>query len=105
MRETCCHTYNVIGHLNHSPVNSQQHERVCLHLLWGGVSEEGELVLEPSFAVDAPASLPRLNGLYHIVGEDAGGGALFSLRFGTAEIADADGEGGSFAFVIPVRSD
>ena len=72
-------------------------------LLWGGVNEVGELVLEPAFAVDAPASLPRLDGPYRIVGVDEGGGTLLSLRFGMAEIAD--GEGGSFAFVIPVRAD
>ena len=72
-------------------------------LIWGGVSEEGELILEPAFAVDAPPSPPSLDGPYRIVGEDEGGSALFSLRFGMAEIAD--GEGGSFAFVLPVRPD
>ena len=72
-------------------------------LLWGGVNSDGDIVLEPAFAIDAPASMPRLDGPYRIVGEDEGGGALFSLRFGMAEIAD--GEGGSFAFVIPVRLD
>ena len=72
-------------------------------LLWGGVGEDGELVLEPAFAVDAPAVSPRLNGPYRIVGEDEGGGAVFSLRFGMAQIDHI--EGGSFAFVIPIRPD
>ena len=72
-------------------------------LIWGGVNEHGEILLEPAFAVYAPASLPRLDGPYRIVGEDEAGGALFSLRFGMAEIAD--GEGGTFAFVIPTRAD
>ena len=70
-------------------------------LLWGGVNEQGELVLEPAFAVDAPPSPPSLAGLYRIDGEDDVGSTLFSLRFGMAEIAD--GEGGVFAFVIPVQ--
>ncbi|MDE2727155.1 MAG: M66 family metalloprotease [Gemmatimonadota bacterium] len=72
-------------------------------LLWGGVSGDGELVFEPAFAVDAPASPPRLDGPYRIVGVDEGGSTLYSLRFGMAEIAD--GKGGSFAFVVPVRAD
>ena len=72
-------------------------------LLWGGVNEDGELVLEPSFAVDAPASLPTLEGPYRIVGEDAGGSTVFNLRFGMAEIDHM--EGGSFAFILPVRPD
>ena len=72
-------------------------------LLWGGVSEDGELILEPTFAVDAPASPPRLDGPYRIVGEDERGGTLFSLRFGMAEIDHS--EGGLFAFIVPVRPD
>ncbi len=72
-------------------------------LLWGGLSENGELILEPAFVVDAPPLPPQMGGPYRIIGEDKGGGTVFSLRFGMAEIAD--GEGGSFAFVVPVRAD
>ena len=74
-------------------------------LLWGGVGEGSELVLEPAFVVNALEAGPELDGTYRIVGEDEDGGTLFSLRFGMAEIADANGEGGSFAFVVPVRPD
>ena len=72
-------------------------------LLWGGVDDEGEIVLEPAFAVDAQPSLPRLDGPYRLIGEDADGNTLFRLPFGMAEIDHS--EGGSFAFVVPVRPD
>ena len=72
-------------------------------LLWGGVNERGELVLEPAFAVDAPAALPDLDGPYLIEGEARDGGVLFRLSFGMPEISH--GEGGVFAFILPARSD
>ncbi len=72
-------------------------------LLWGGVSENGALLLEPAFVVDAPMSLPQLDGPYRLTGEDAEGNTLFTLPFGMAEIAD--GGGGSFAFILPVQRD
>ena len=64
-------------------------------LLWGIVDSDGELVLEPSFVVDAPPALPELDGPYLLTGQDDGGGTLFNLRFGMAEIADGDGGGPS----------
>ena len=73
-------------------------------LLWGGV-DDGELVLNPAFAVDAPASPPRLNGPYRVTGEEQNGRTLFSLTFGMPRIADLEDEGSSFAFVLPVRPD
>ncbi len=71
-------------------------------LLWGGVNEDGEIVLEPAFVVDAPPSSPQQDGPYDIAGEDKDGRILFNLSFDMAEIAD--GEGGSFAFILPVQS-
>ena len=73
-------------------------------LLWGGVNSDGDLVLEPSFVVDAPAALPLLDGPYLLTGQDNDGGTMFSLRFGMAEIADGEGVGGVFAFIIPARA-
>lgn len=73
-------------------------------LLWGGVSSDGELLLEPSFVVDASPSLPDLNGPYLLTGKDADGRTLFRLSFGLAEIADGSGEK-AFAFIIPARAD
>ena len=70
-------------------------------LLWGGLDEAGELTLEPAFVVDAPIRLPEGDGPYTLTGESENGGDLFSLSFAISEYADA--EGGSFAFILPVR--
>ena len=72
-------------------------------LLWGGLDEDGELTLEPALVVDAPVKLPDTDGPYTITGEREDGSGLFSLSFAISEYADA--EGGSFAFILPVRAD
>ena len=71
-------------------------------LLWGGGDAEGRPFLNPTFAVDAPPSLPRSSGGYRIAGRDDDGRELFSLSFGMPETADGDGRS-SFAFVLPVQ--
>ena len=71
-------------------------------LLWGGVGLEGEPFLEPAFVLDAPPSLPQAGGAYELSGREAGGGALFSLRFDMPRLADAEGRA-SFAFVLPAQ--
>ena len=70
-------------------------------LLWGGVNDTGELVLEPSFVIDAPASLPQVSGPYRLTGQDSFGGVLFSLAFDMAQIADGHEHMKSFAFALP----
>ena len=72
-------------------------------LLWGGVDENGEIVLEPAFVVDAPAALPELDGPYLIEGVARDDGVLFRLSFGMPEISHS--EGGVFAFILPAQSD
>ena len=73
-------------------------------LLWGGLGEDGELILEPAFVVgDARISLPGTPGEYHLTGGSDDGDTLFELAFDMAEVGC--GTGGSFAFVIPVRDD
>ena len=69
-------------------------------LLWGGVDQSGDIALNPAFVVDAATSPPVESGPYRITGEDADGRALFSFDFEMDEIAD--GEGGVFAYTIPV---
>ena len=73
-------------------------------LLWGGVDAAGTPHLDPAFVVNAPPALPQTGGNYRIVGMDAGGRELFSLRFDMPETADGDGSS-SFAFVLPVRAE
>ena len=72
-------------------------------LIRGGVDDEGELYLEPSFVVDSPTSLPRSDGPYLLTGEDQDGNSLFSLSFAMSQLADS--EAGIFTFVLPTQSD
>ena len=71
-------------------------------LLWGGMDAEGQLFLNPSFVVDAPAALPRATGEHGISGRSGSGDELFSVGFTMPEVADGDGRS-SFAFVLPVE--
>ena len=70
-------------------------------LIWGGVDEGGDPVLQPSFAVDAAPSLPVNSGPYQLTGEGTDGNVLFTLDFGMVELGDGDGN--VFAFVVPVQ--
>ena len=81
-----------------SPANAAAALRMLL--LWGGVDESGELVLEPAFVVQAAPRLPVNSGPYRLQGEDAGGNALFSLDFDMDSTVHI--EGGAFAFTLPV---
>jgi len=72
-------------------------------LLWGGADANGAPFLEPSFLVDAPASLPDAAGDYGITGRAADGTELFSLSFAMPAVPDGDGSS-SFVFAIPVQS-
>ena len=72
-------------------------------LLWGGRSGDGDLALEPAFVVDASPTLPREDGPYRLTGESDAGSVLFTLNFSMSEYVDT--EGGSFAFILPVRGD
>ena len=72
-------------------------------LVWGGVDPSGAPFLEPSFVLDAAATLPRSVGPYSVTGVASDGSRLFSLNFDIP--ATTDGEGGaSFAFVVPART-
>ena len=70
-------------------------------LLWGGVDEAGVPFLEPALVVDASPVRPDSAGAYEVVGLDAGGGELFSLRFAMPEAADSSATG--FVFALPAR--
>ena len=72
-------------------------------LLWGRVSSDGDLVLEPAFVVDAPPVLPQSSGPYRLSGQSLDGAELFGLSFDMAEFGDS--EGGGFNFILPVQTD
>ena len=73
-------------------------------LLWGGLDVDGQLSLEPTFAVDAKPILPMENGPYRLSMRDASGNTAFQMHFNMSETADGDG-GSYFVFTVPVQSD
>lgn len=71
-------------------------------LVWGRI-DRGQLILEPAFEVDAPATLPARPGPHRLEVFGTGGETLYSLSFAGDPIADAaDPDEQTFAFVIPV---
>ena len=71
-------------------------------LLWGHVSAEGELRLDPAFTLDAPAKLPSGSGPYRVEGIASDGASAFALDFGMEKISEG---GGSFLFLVPFAED
>ncbi len=79
-------------------------------LVWGRVTD-GQLILEPTFFVEAPASLPERSGRYRVSGTGPRG-TVFSVSFDPrsaileGDPSDAQPEPASltanFAFVIPM---
>ena len=72
-------------------------------LVWGGIDDEGNPFLEPTFVIDAPAALPDSAGEYRLAGRSRDGGELFSFTFPMPEAADGDGSS-SFVFALPIQS-
>ena len=77
-------------------------ERTLSLLLWGGVTPNGELHLDPAFLLELPAKLPSESGPYRVEGVRSDGIREFSMRFNMDEI---DHGGGAFLFAIPVDED
>jgi len=71
-------------------------------LLWGSVSPEGDMKLDPAFVLDAPATLPETGGRYSLEGFGADGSRHFSLQFSMDEIEHG---GGGFLFTVPYREE
>ena len=69
-------------------------------LLWGNAGA-GDLLLEPAFVIDAPATTPTGEGPYRLEGLDAAGRSLFSFAFTPDELEYG---GGQFTFAIPWES-
>lgn len=70
-------------------------------LLWGGISADGELQLDPSFVLHAREKLPTRDGPYRLEGLDTDGERLFSLRFLPTDLGNG---GGNFLFTIPFEA-
>ncbi len=86
----------------HALAAAQEAPRGSRLLLWGRVSSEGELHLDPAFVLEAPAALPRKPGPYRIEGVDGDGASVFALDF---EMQTASEGGGSFVFLVPFAED
>lgn len=71
-------------------------------LLRGHVSAEGELHLDPTFALDAPAQLPSGSGPYRVEGFSSDGNRAFALDFEMEMVSEG---GGSFFFLLPFAED
>jgi hypothetical protein len=71
-------------------------------LVWGRITGQGEMVLEPAFPVTTRPSLPAESGPYTVEGLDASGARVFSLAFAASEVADMPGGGRQFAFAVPL---
>lgn len=69
-------------------------------MLWGGVSPDGELRLDPAFLLDVPASMPDAPGPYRLEGVADDGARLFALDF---EMGRMSKGGGGFVFMVPFR--
>lgn len=69
-------------------------------LVWGRI-EEGRIILEPAFAVDAPPRLPEAPGAYTLEAA-SDEGVVFRLSFDPIPVADGDPDEGHFAFVVPL---
>ena len=67
-------------------------------LLWGHVSPEGEIRLDPAFTLDAPAALPSGSGPYRVEGFSSDGSSAFALDFDMEQVSEG---GGGFLFLVP----
>ena len=72
-------------------------------LVWGHI-RDGELVLEPSFQVNARPRLPQNSGPYSIEAQAEDGSTLFALSFAPNEVADIPSRRQNFAFAIPMSA-
>jgi hypothetical protein len=68
-------------------------------LVWGRI-EDGQVVLEPTFEVTAPASADRGEWTAEVL--DEAGGRIATRRFTSALVADLPGDNRTFAFVLPL---
>lgn len=70
-------------------------------VLWGSITPEHGVILEPSFEVETVPELPREAGPYRLEGISADGRVLFGFSFDAHETGEEDGNRG-FAFALPM---
>ncbi len=93
--------YRVANPLRLSPIFSANSPAQGI-LVWGRI-ENGQLILEPTFEVTAPPSLPSRPGRHRIQAFGSMGERLFELSFEPERVADSrDQSAEHFAFVVPL---
>lgn len=71
-------------------------------LVWGRI-QNGQVILEPTYEVDAPPSLPSQGGRHRLQGFGPLGQTLFDFTFDGEQVADHPaGSAEHFAFVVPM---
>lgn len=70
-------------------------------LVWGRITADGTVILEPAFEVTAPPLLPERAGRFRLEVSDAGGRSLPGLSFDGVEVDHTQGER-HFAWTIPL---
>lgn len=87
---------------NRSPVepefDGEPASRENVLLLWGRISDSGEMMMEPAFAVEAPVRLPESGGAYRLEGLAQDGSVAFAYNFEPYEV---DHGGAHFLFGVP----
>ena len=71
-------------------------------IVWGRISDQGEIVLEPSFQVTTIPQMPEGEGRYAIEGRDENGNLLFSFKFDGYELGDGRAGERHFSYAIPL---
>ena len=94
--------YRIQAEARRTAVASQDGSQGSRLLLWGHVSAEGELHLDPAFSLDAPAKLPSGSGPYRVEGFARDGTSEFALDFDMDKLSEG---GGSFLFLVPFGED
>ncbi|MDF1504779.1 hypothetical protein PYV61_17610, partial [Roseisolibacter sp. H3M3-2] len=71
-------------------------------LVWGRVSADGAVTLEPAVRLTGRSVLPAAGGALTLEALDAAGGSLFSLAFDADVVADDESGERHFAFLVPM---
>lgn len=96
------YTYMGVLAFRGSSAGAQPGEPAPGLLVWGRILPD-RLVLEPGFAVTAPARLPTRAGPNQLEGLDASSRRIFSLSFDGTVVEDVPGrDERQFAFVVPL---
>ena len=96
------HRANGVRHRMHTEASATFGPKTRTVLVWGGLDDDGDPFLEPSFIVDALPSVPPSGSEFVVRGRTDDGSEAFSISFDMPESPDAEGESAGFVFAVPV---